>query len=214
MIIDFTLLDVEMELSILEDQVELIEEQIQRGRKTAKRELVARVGELSFDDEAEWARLHQEHDFQVDFIIPRILRCPPLVTLFAVYESAVKEIAGLVQKRQGRRISIDDLKGDLLTRAKKYYKHVLHFKLSRSDQHWQQITVLSDLRNVIAHTNGRLDVLSEERRAKILKIDGVEDKMGYLVVNGAFLRDTFALVREDLEDLVARYKELDKSDEA
>ena len=204
--IDFTLLEVSTELGILEDHLELIEEQIQRGRKAAKRELAAKGRELSFDDEAEWDLLHQEYRFQVHFLLPRSLRCPFLITLFAVYESAVKEIAGLIQKRQGGQISIDDLKGDLLSRAKKYYRHVLHFELSKSNQHWERLTILFDLRNAIAHTNGRLDRLTKKRREKILNIEGVESTMDRVVVNGTFLRETFTMVKDDLEGLVARYK--------
>ena len=132
-------------------------------------------------------------------------------TLFAVYESVVIKIAGIIQKRQGQQISLDDIKGGFLSGAQKYYKRVLQFELSTSDKSWQRLMLLSDLRNAIAHANGRLDSVKENLRNRILKQKGVKDEFGYLIISGAFLREIFTLVKEDLEDLLTRYKEWDKA---
>ena len=118
--IDFRLLQVFMDLGTLESYYQLIEEQIVQGAKTAEREFQDKWQALNYQDEAEWDLLRQEQNFQVEFVLPRILRGPFLVTLFTVYDTAVTEIAKLVQERQGIQISLDDLRGDLLSRAKKY----------------------------------------------------------------------------------------------
>ncbi len=212
-LVDFRLLEVSMELDTLEKYLELIEEEIKRGQEAAKEELEAKTRELSLD-EVEWDILRQDYRHQVEFVRPRILRGPFLVTLFAVYETSVTEVASRIQKKRSGQISLDDIKGDLLNRAQKYYKHVLQFELSSNNKRWERLTVLADLRNAIAHTNGRLDMIEEKKREKILKINGVEDKLGFVIVSGAFLRETFTLVKDDLEDLVARYKEWDTADKA
>ena len=206
---DFRLLDVSLELSTLEKNLELIEGQIESSRQAAKHTLEAKRGELPPDDEAEWDLLRQEYDYEVDFVLPRVLHNPFLVSLFAVYESAVKEIAKLIQKKQGARISLEDLKGDLLNRAKKYYDQVLQFDLSKSNDHWQRLMLLSDLRNAIAHTNGRLDLIKAGTKQKILKSDGVREYFDRVLVEPTFLRETFTMVKDDLESLVARYKAWD-----
>ena len=156
-ILDFRLLEVSMELSTLEKHLELIEAQIERGQEEAWSRREAKMMELESDDEAEWSLIVQEYDYEVDFVLPRVLRNPFLVSLFAVYESTVTEIAKAMQQKKSAGISIDDLKGDFLKHSKNYYGHVLQFQLSLSNDNWQRLMLLSDLRNAIAHTNGRLD---------------------------------------------------------
>ncbi len=72
--------------------------------------------------------------------------------------------------------------------------------------------MLLQLRNVVAHTNGRLDVGND--REKLLQIEGVGDKQDFMVVSESVLREKFAAVKTELEDLVARYKEWDTANEA
>ena len=208
-ILDFRLLEVSMELSTLEKHLELIEAQIERGQEEAWSRREAKMMELESDDEAEWSLIVQEYDYEVDVVLPRVLRNPFLVSLFAVYESTVTEIAKAMQQKKSAGISIDDLKGDFLKRSKNYYGHVLQFQLSLSNDNWQRLMLLSDLRNAIAHTNGRLDIVSTRTRERILKSGGVREELGFLVVEGTYLRETFAFVKDDLEGLVGRYKEWD-----
>ena len=207
--LDLRLLEVSMELSTLEKHLELIEAQIEEGQEEAWSSREAKTMELEADDEAEWNFIVQEYHYEVDFVLPRVLRNPFLVSLFAVYESTVTEIAKAMQQKKGAGISIDDLKGDFLTRAKNYYEHVLQFQLSLSNDSWQRLKLLSDLRNTIAHTNGRLDIVLARRRERILNSEGAKEELGFLVVEGAFLKETFEFVKDDLEGLVGRYKEWD-----
>ena len=209
--LDFRLLEASMELSTLDQHLALIEAQIERGQKEARSTMEAKTRELEPNDEAEWTFIVQEYHYQVDFVLPRALRNPFLVSLFAVYESTVTEIAKIMQKKKGVGISIEDLKGGFLKRSKKYYEHVLQFQLFLSNDSWQRLMLLSDLRNTIAHTNGRLDIARTKTRERILKSGGAREELGFLVVEGTFLKETFAFVKDDLESLVGRYKECDSA---
>ena len=209
LIIDFRLLELSMDVRALENHLNLVEEQIAQGEEAAKREFENKWQAFEFKDEAELELLAEERDFQVEFVLPRVLRGPFLVTLFAVYETAVTEIAKLIQKKKGIQISLDDLRDDLLNRAKKYYGTVLDFKLTNGNPHWQRITLLSDLRNAVAHRNGRLDLIPPRIEGKLLKVEGISKGYGYIMVDENFLRQTFTLVKEELEGLVARYKQWD-----
>ena len=225
-LVDFRLGEVSGELDTLKKHLELIEEEIKRGEEVAKAELYANVRELCldekdeeryYDEKAEEHYHYEEYYYQIEFVLPRVLRGPFLVALFAVYETAVTEVASHIQKKRGGQILLNDSKGDLLNRAKKYYKNVLQFELSSDNKSWERLTVLSELRNAIAHTNGRLDMIGEKKREKmekILNLDGVKDELGFVIISEAFLRETFALVTDDLEDLLARYKEWDTADKA
>jgi hypothetical protein len=119
-----------------------------------------------------------------------------------------------IQKGQGKAISIDDLRGDdFLDRAKKYYKHILTFELCADNSAWQQIKMLSEVRNAIAHTNGRIEMLRGRAKEKILdwekKRIGIDTNWGYIVVDRVFVEKTFFKVQSSLEDLVQRYKQWD-----
>lgn len=210
-LIDLRLIDTSIELSTLERQLELIEDQINRRKEEAYNTLQSN---LQIFPKEEHDIAFQEYTHEMDFVLPRTLRNPFLVSLFAVYESTVTEIARLIQEKQKRRISIDDLNGNFLQRSKKYYRDVVEFRLSMSNQSWQRVTMISDLRNAIAHSNGRLEMMKKSTRNKmdkLLKLSAVRKEFGFVVVEEAFLKETFAVVKDDLTDLVDRYKKWDES---
>ena len=71
--------------------------------------------------------------------------------------------------------------------------------------------MLSEIRNAIAHTNGRLEMLNEKARARIRKLAkqgiGIEVDMNHVFVKAVFLRKTFKCVQASLDDLIVRYKQ-------
>jgi hypothetical protein len=216
---DDRLLDVSLEIFALEDYLKLLEKQIDHVRNSERLILdaVRNAQDLSQDDpdpvlqQAEW----NYHD-RVESLLPRFFRGPFLVALYAVYESAVTGIARLIQVQQGQKISLNDIRGDdFLDRAKKYYKHILRFELCEDNTSWQHVTMLSELRNAIAHTNGRLEMLSGRAKARIRdwekKHIGIETDSGYIIVDSAFVQKTFGLVRGSLQGLIERYKQWDSA---
>jgi len=213
--VDFRLLDVSLELHALADYLETMEKQIAHIKTTEKLILDAATRKQGITpDDPEWQLEHQVYDHRIEFLLPRFFRGPFLVSLYAVYEAAVTEIARLIQKRQDQTISMGDLKGDdFMDRAKKYYKHILHFELYRDNSTWQQITMLSEIRNAIAHTNGRLEMLRGRAKERILGWEreniGIESRWGYVIVDAPFVQRTFTYVQTSLEDLVERYKQWD-----
>jgi len=218
--LDFRLLEVSLELSALEDHLGLIEKHRAHRQKSEKLLLQTEIEErkLSSDD-PEWHDAYQTYYDRISFLLPRFLRNPFLISLYAVYESAVIEIARLIQEKKSLALSLDDIRGaDFLDRAKKYYHHIIHFDLCKNDSDWQQVKMLSALRNAIAHTNGRIEMLKKETREKICAWEksrnGVENHSGYIVLNGDFLKKTFSHVKTSLSDLVDRYKEWDRPSSA
>ena len=206
--IDFRLYKVPMELHALESHLRLIERHIERGQQEMPTELENQTRELSLD-ESDWALLSQDLHFLYHFVQPRLLRCTFLAALFAVYESAVTEVAVLIRRKQaGQTNTVKSRRNrNFLDWANKYYKECLNFELSKNDNRWERLRLLSDLRNAIVHRNGRLDMV--RKRDKILKNEGVCSEYGFLVVDQDFVKQTFSLVKDEIEDLVRRYKEWD-----
>jgi hypothetical protein len=210
---DFRLLDVSIELHALEDHLEIIEDHIKQLVKLeyAKVDDLVKANHWEQDD-ADWDFARQECNHRIGFLFPRIFRGPFLVALYAVFEAAITEISRLIQSKQSQPISMNDLRGEFLERASKYYKNIIKFDL-HSNKEWQRIKILSELRNAIAHTNGRMDMLKNDTRTKIHQWEkqniGIYSDLNFLIVDEKFASEIYRDVRLYLDDLVSRYKEWD-----
>jgi len=212
--LDFRLLDVSLELHALEDHYELIEKQLSHLIHTEKVSLDKyRKNENLTPEDPEWDFARQEYDRKVEFLLPRFFWGPFVVSLYAVLETSVLEIARLLQQSQKQGIGINDLRGDFLERAKKYYKNVIKFELCGDTNTWQRIKILAEVRHAIAHANGRLDMLNENAKKKIKALEkqnlGISTYYNYILLDSCFAKETFTKVRSLLKSLVDRYKEWD-----
>jgi hypothetical protein len=211
---DFRLLEVSGELYALEDHLRLIEDQMQQTKKTEELrvEQYIRKEGLSPDD-FEWQELRDEYNYRMDCLLPRLFRGSFLLALYAVYESAVTEIAGLIQKGESQEISINDFKGDFLGKAKKYYGDILGFQLYEEENEWCRVTMLSKLRNAFAHANGRLEMLKDRSKRTIKTWErqnlGISTYNGFVVCDSGIVADIFDVVRKSLENLISRYRTWD-----
>ncbi|MBM4274049.1 MAG: hypothetical protein FJ134_06260 [Deltaproteobacteria bacterium] len=208
------MIEIEAELFALDYHLNLIEEQIRNKEVFERMRSQRKIKKLNLTrDDPEWHEEQYELDYVIEFLLPRLFRSTFLVSLYAVYESAVTEIARLIQKQKVIAISINDLKGDFLDRAKKYFKDVINFQLYSGHEVWDRITMLSELRNAIAHTNGRIEMLNKGTKQKISSWEkqkvGISSLDGFVVIEEGFLRDTLRLVSASLNDLVERYKKWD-----
>jgi len=213
---DFRLLEVEGELYALEDHLNLIEGQMEKFQMKERLKLDTYIrNEKLSSDEPEWYIAKQEYDERIEILLPRFFRGPFLVALYAVYETAVTEIAQLIQKNLSQGISIKDLKGNFLDRAKRYYKHILNFDLYTDDKEWQGIKMLAELRNSFAHVNGRMEMLNENSRKTIKKWEkqkkGIATYSGYIVCDAKIVAEIFENVRISLKKLLDRYKKWDNT---
>lgn len=212
--IDFRLCDVYQELHALEEHYKIIEKQILHLNNIEKEKLdkYREKGNLNPED-AEWDISRQEYDYKIDFLLPRLFWGPFIVSLYAVFETSVMEIANLMQKSIKHEIALNDLRGNFLERAKKYYKSVLNFKLYCNNTDWQNIKYLTDIRHAIAHANGRIDMLNYKINKKMKELEkhniGVSSNYNYILVDSHFSKKVFSAVKSILEDLVDRYKEWD-----
>ena len=198
--IDFRLLDASIELDVLEEHLQLIENQMEHIERTErnKTETYIRKEGLCPDD-PEWHIAWQKYDYRIDQL-PRFFRGTFLVVLYAAYESIVTEIARLIQVKQSQKIAINHLKGGFLERAKKYYKHILKFDLYSEEKVWQQVKMLSTLRNAFAHANGRLDMLNEKSKKEMKKWGkekrGISTYYGYIICEANIVADIFGAARD------------------
>lgn len=212
--LDLRLLEIDSELFALDYHLNLIENQIRNKEAFERMLLQKRIKKLGLThNDLDWQIEHYEVDRITDFLLPRFFRSPFLISLYAVYESAITEIAALIQKKKGIEISINDLRGDFLDRAKKYFKDVIDFPFCSDKKAWQRITMFVEIRHAIAHANGRIEMLKLKTRNNLKTWEkqkvGISSMDGFVVIEEGFVRDTLSLVSDSLNDLVERYKEWD-----
>ena len=221
--IAFRLIGISSDLDILRTHLEFVEEQTDQMRLFAEDirdsllEDISSLGES--DRQAQWQFAEGVYDSYVEFRLPRILYYPFIVSLYTVYESAVKEIAILIQERNGENESLASTKGrDFLDCANKYCRSTIGYELSLHNQSWERIRILIEIRHAIVHANGHLELVREGKRRQIRKWMeqdiGIEDDHGQIIVSEAFVRETFEIVRSELEGLIKNFKEWNNTTEA
>ncbi len=191
-------------LNFLEDQLSSI---IKQKEENARLELLAKKDM----DEVEFAEIHQKLNDVIYELLPRFFRSPFLVTLYAVAESAINEVADYLKKQKNKSLCINDIKGSgFIDQAKKYFSNVLEFKLFSDSSIIDRLDMLRILRNAVAHSNGRLERIKENDRIKIKKWK--EDNIGISLLNNSiifsdvFLRETYKIIYTGINDLLDRAK--------
>ena len=160
-------------------------------------------------DEAD-ARFDHEGwvDVFIEYELPQLVRYPILVSLWAVYESATAYIGEELQKRLNRKLSLDDIRGSVLERTKKYFDDVLEFPLTASDNEMLWIRRLAILRNAVAHGNGRKQAVKPTiwRMIESWNQAGVDTDLPYLFFSADFVSEMVDVVSKSLFNLIERAK--------
>lgn len=209
-ILDYRFTEIESELYAVEQHRRALEDQLPaildsqrlRIRDELKLEYGPEEGELRYQEET-WV------DVFIDYELPRLIRYPILVSLWAVYESAVFRIAKELQKSRGHAIGLNDLRGGVLERAKKYFEYVLTFPLTATDAELKWVGMLSLIRNAIAHGNGRRDAVRADIWKSIESWNqrGIETDLEYLALSAEFVSEMVEVIDKSLSDLIQRTRD-------
>ena len=207
--LDFRLLEVGIQLTTLKEHHDLIQDHIAQAEKAAEAKLKAGLQNLSLNDvdDGEADILQYEYDYHVEVVLPRIHRDPLVVVLYSVYESGVREVARHISGTLGVVTGIGS-NPDFLTCAKSFFDHYLGLKLSENSSRWERLHSLRQIRNLIVHGNGRLDLASPIQK-KIVQDERIKEFLGFILIDEKYLEDLFRVVTSELEDLVERYKQWD-----
>lgn len=209
--IDLRLTDVAFELWALEEQRTALEENIRylTAQDRVRTEAQLREAGLA-DDEGEVQMALQEHDQRVKHVLPRYLRGSFIIAVVAVFETSVGEIADYLRKHIGAPLRQGDLRGDVVERTEKYFKHVLGRDLFPDAATAEVVKRAATLRNAYAHANGRLDgVLDRDLpklRGWLSSGVGLSEDHGFIIPSEAFAESSLEAVQRTLTPLIAAVK--------
>jgi hypothetical protein len=182
-------------LKVLEDQIEHARAQY---RLRAERELESQKKEL---EHYEYGARLQEIDEAADAQIPRFFRIGAVVSIWGLFESFATDFAVYVGKKEEAGLSFKDIRSEnLRVQIEKYFEKVLRISVPWSQQERERLGCLQDLRNILAHRNGRLMDLPPEGYEKVKKLvarmPGVSIEGSVVVVSPAYVTEAAALVFE------------------
>ena len=209
--IDFRFSDIRYELWALGQYLDLMERELPAlsdADRIGAREMFSHPASREDPSEADFA--YQAADEMEERVIPRLFLAPFIISLWSVFESATIEVSEYIAKQKGTNARISDLRGDFLSRAKKYFEDILGYELCLAKDCWEELRALNDIRNAFAHGNGRLSALPSRQFQRIEKITaqykGLEIDEGFLLPSMSYVRARYESVFNLLDDLIGRVK--------
>src|SRR3989344_3787029 len=204
---DFPGFDIWYELWAMEQYLRVIVEHLPDVIAQAKRRAETELKKLDRDMEEGEIKIRRQEIAEVaKTIIPRFFWGPTIVSLWALYESSVEDLAEYVQKREGAKLSLDDIRAkNFRERTAKYFAGVLDFDFGIDRSRDEKLRIIQEFRNLFAHDGGRLNGLSSQRQTEIRKLvenaPGVEIKNDVVYFSSSFLRDCFTTIEDILEHM-------------
>lgn len=182
-------------LNVLEDQIAHARAQY---RLRAERELNRQKTEL---EHHEYGQRLFEIDEAADYQIPRFFRIGALVSVWGLFESFMTDYALYSGKREAIGLAFRDVRANnFRSQVEKYFEGVLRIKLPWSQQEREQLGQLQELRNLLAHRNGRLMDLPADRekevKAFVARVRGVSEENNNVIVSPEYVAQAAALVYE------------------
>jgi catechol 2,3-dioxygenase-like lactoylglutathione lyase family enzyme len=209
--IDFRYSEFHYELWALGHMLEIIEPAIARLSEQDEAQTLAELEQRGWtDDPAEIDLGYQDIRDKRDYVLPRFMRGPFLVALWACFESGVQAVARGLHKELSASIELRELRGDsFLARSKRYYQAILGLELDDDQARYSRLVDLYRVRNALAHANGLREGMSEDDWSRLegtLKRHDValDMRRGMLVLPRAYLESAYSDVDASLRSVVER----------
>lgn len=208
--IDFRFHDVEDDLWMLSEYLKMLEKGLP-GLLAGEGDRIRADVESEVDPEvADTIRSYLEQRVEEGATV-RFLTGSALVAVWASYEAGIGSVARYIAQQKQLSLAMSDLRGDFLTRARRYFDAILAFPLHPPDTDWDHLRRLATLRHAIAHANGTIDQL-DSGSAKIIeqwaaeRPDGLGIADGSVVISLLFAQAAHRLLEGLLGDLIRRAK--------
>lgn len=134
----------------------------QSGFYDRARELAKNSNRLEEDEQ----RLFIAEDYYFNSFFPTYLSHSTFNTAYSVFEKYMNEICFSCEGRLSTRIKLKDLNGKGIERSKLYLSKVVGIDTPFTTSEWNDIKKYSELRNVLIHTLGELN-MSKNNHKKV-----------------------------------------------
>ena len=206
----------EYELWALRHMLGLIEPEIERlATESEARTLADLKASDWYDDPAERDMAFQDIREIRDYVLPRFMRGPFLISLWACFEAGVRAVATRVHDEQLAPIALQELRSDsFVKQARRYFSAILLLPLDEDEARYSRLVDLYRVRNALAHANGLRELMGEDDWSAVcdaLRRQNVvlnEDGRGVIVLSHAYVERAFIDVDASIRSLISRAKSL------
>lgn len=209
------LVDIKYEMSMLREKLELIREQIEVQGEKNKAATDQKIEDADLDtsnprDEDEYWYYVDEHNHLVYDVLPRIIVNPFAVSVWAFYESSLREMANLIKENEEASLSFNDISGNyIVDQTEKYFEYVLGFPTFYDRKTKDRLSKIAQIRNAVAHGNGSLESLGSRLADSVREgeVEGVDiSRVGnYFVLRVGFAEWAFETIQSNIEKIIEEY---------
>lgn len=166
------------------------------------------------DRDAYYDHIYDEY-VNTQEVLPRVQWYAQFLIVYAMFEHMLNELCRIVQRRSGFRLSLKDIEGKGITKARNYLVKVAGVESPFQTRAWQRVCLFNEIRNAIAHNSGEIEMqrgnpkhlstrLSKESHMQ-LKTLVPDQEDAQIVLSPQFVREAIADCRKVLMD-VCNYK--------
>jgi len=168
---------------------------------------------LDDSDQDSFLRDVNDHWIEIAETLPRLQWYSQLLVVYGYFEKLLNDLCEEQSISRNINLSLKDLHGQGIERAKNYLVKVVGLGKTFSTQEWQSIMLISVLRNSVAHRDGFIDYEPDSPKSvysKLSKIKGVElrqkimdQEVSQIFFNDKVVIDTIGLFDNFIRKLIA-----------
>jgi len=150
-----------------------------------------------------------QHIYQIaEDEMPRIIRMPFVITIYTLFENSVTQLLAYAQEKEDKALGLRDINGKSLpSKFNKYMAHVVNYDFQFNNEVMEKVSTINRVRNCIAHANGNLDSLSNDKIVALKEVEkkkiGISTSSNQLDISQIFLQNSMHVVAEAVEGLMA-----------
>ena len=154
--IDFRGAWLDFRFSELEGLVDFAERLLQEEASNLRTRIEQQVSTMSEAQRDEFFAEVNEHCARIEGAFPSLLRRSLFLTIYAEIEAYLNAVCEKAKRAQELELSLHELAGRGIQRAKLYLAKVASVPFPSDSPEWKKLTDYNQLRNALAHTEGRL----------------------------------------------------------
>lgn len=193
--------DVAGSIELLEVYVSDIERQVENGINSFKKntkEIVVEPNHLEEDvrivktysglDDETW-------DLQSVFLkyYPSLQRRSALITLYSFFEHELNKVCSLFQQTENYKVSLGDISGKGIVQARTYLSKIALLNLEQSEIHWKTVRDIQSVRNLLVHTDGKLDNLRHAALIQYINSSEFLDRDDEITIRNGYLHHVLSV---------------------
>ena len=144
------------------DTVKLSERLLKEESAAFKARVNAMAAEMSEEAREEFYEFMGDEYWQIHERFPNILRRALFLYCYAEIEAYLNRMCHIAQRQYGLDLPLSKVTGKGIERAKLYLTKVAGVAFPSDSREWRELTNYNKLRNVLAHSEGRLPDVERE----------------------------------------------------